>query len=108
MELSFCIGDVQCEGVQDTIVTGVTLEGASWTKGSLALSSELRCLLPPSKLRWGLRSASSATSGRLLFPLYLNELRSTVVAEVHVAPPKNIPAEVWSQRGVGFIMQTIM
>ena len=82
------------------------LEGAGWSKGSLVLSSELRCALPSTRLRWGLKAGKDAGDNRILFPLYLNELRSSVVAEVYVSPPRDLPREVWSQRGVGFVMQS--
>lgn len=103
------VGQTKCDGVQDTIVVGLMLEGASWFKGSLALSSELRCQLPATRLRWTLKSDSKSADendGRILFPLYLNELRTALVAEVYVTPPREIPREVWSQRGVGFVMQS--
>lgn len=103
------MGETTCDGVQDTIVKNLTLEGASWVNGSLMLSSELRCQLPATRLRWGLKkSEPGKDDDRILFPLYLNELRASVVAEVFVTPPRDIPTEVWAQRGVGFIMQSVV
>jgi hypothetical protein len=110
LELSLNVGETACDGVQDTVVVGLMLEGASWARGALTLSSELRCPLPATRLRWTLRKDTPVLPGevdeRILFPLYLNELRTSVVAEVYVTPPKEIPREVWSQRGVGFVMQS--
>ena len=34
---------------------GLLLEGAKWANGSLQLSDELRCSLPPCKLKWQLK-----------------------------------------------------
>lgn len=113
LELSVHVGETTCEGVQDTIVSGLMLEGASWARDSLMLSSDLRCNLPPTRLRWGLKAVKDVTANnveddRILFPMYLNELRSAVVAEVYVNPPKEFPREVWAQRGVGIIMQSVV
>lgn len=105
MELTIDIGESACSGVQDTIVKGLMLEGAGWSRGSLVLSAELRCALPSTRLRWGLKDAGGVDD-RIIFPLYLNELRSSVIAEVYVTPPRELPREVWSQRGVGFVMQS--
>ena len=104
LELSLDIGVTQSTGVQDTIVDGLTLEGATWVDGVFALSSELRCRLPPSRLRWLLRP-SQQSKDIFYFPMYLNESRSSVVAEVLVKPPAHIPKHVWCQRGVGIILQ---
>ena len=108
--MSLDIGLTDCEGVQDTTVKGLLLEGASWAHGSLCLSSDLRCHLPASRLRWNLKSGfdGSNTEGenRILFPLYLNDLRTVLVAELYVVPPRDIPVEVWSQRGASFIIQS--
>ena len=45
----------QAESSQETVVEGLLLEGAKWANGTLQLSDELRCSLPPSKLRWQLK-----------------------------------------------------
>jgi hypothetical protein len=107
LELSLEIGETKCEGVHDTIVEGLTLEGASWTQSSFVLTSDLRCRLPPSRLRWCLRHSQQEKRG-MYFPIYLNESRSSVVVEVLVKPPAHIPEHVWSQRGVGFILQVVL
>lgn len=109
LELSLDIGVSTCEGVQDTVVEGLTLEGVSWRDGALALSAELRSKLPPSRLRWNLKSkrtSSSESDNFIIFPMYLNESRQSVVAEVLLKPPSYLPQQVWSQRGVAFSVQS--
>jgi dynein heavy chain 1 len=109
LELSLDIGVSACDGVQDTVVEGLTLEGVSWRDGAFALSAELRSKLPPSRLRWSLRSKRTSAPDAdkyVLFPMYLNESRQSVVAEVLLKPPSYLPQQVWSQRGVAFSVQS--
>ena len=48
---------------QETVVEGLLLEGAKWANGSLQLSDELRCSLPPCKLKWQLKGQRKVSSG---------------------------------------------
>jgi hypothetical protein len=85
------------------------LEGAQWAsgRGDVVLSDELRCALPSSRLRWCQRS-DSASRGCLRLPLYLNEARKVLVAEVFV-PATNadtLPKHLWSQRGVCLVLRS--
>ena len=103
------MGLTQCEGPQDTAVDGLVLEGAAWSTdgggGGLRLSDVLRCSLPPSRLRWRQRGDGGGSFVRL--PLYLNDARAVLVAEVLVpAPAASVPAGVWAQRGVAVILKS--
>lgn len=108
------MGLTQCEGPQDTAVDGLVLEGAAWgsdgdgaSGGGLRLSDVLRCQLPPSRLRWRQRGDGSSGAAFLRLPLYLNEARSVLVAEVLVpAPAVSGAAGVWAQRGVAVILKS--
>lgn len=86
------------------LVEGLLLEGAQWAEGKgLSLSDNLRCPLPPSRLRWRLRQDKVA--GCLYFPMYLDETRAVLVVEVLVLAPPGaaVPRHIWAQRGVGFV-----
>jgi hypothetical protein len=109
LELYLEIGCAQVEGVQDSVIEGLQLEGAQWTaeSQSLQLTDEVRSPLPPSRLRWRLRGDRPA--GHFAsFPIYLNSSRSELVVEVLLRTPQGIPATVWAQRGVGFVMQAVI
>eukprot|EP01041_Mallomonas_annulata_P000303 gene303-544_t len=91
-----------------TIVEGLVLEGASWRDGNdagLSLSSELRCTLPPSRLRWCRRQDKVAAGDFCSFPVYLNELRTSLVVDVLVRLPSAVNRHVWAQRGTAFVLQ---
>ena len=108
LELYLEIGVDASEGVQDTVIERLVIEGAEWSKGSgLNLSSSLRQSLPLSRLRWK-RRGDQTDADYMPFPVYLNESRSTLIMEVLVRPPDGIPKDVWAQRGVAFIMQSII
>lgn len=109
LELTLEVGQEGCEGVADTIVRSVIVECAQWSeKEGLALSSTLRSRLPPSRLRWGRRASLEAKpedGRRVTFPVYLNESRADLVAEVWVRVPVGESPAVWAQRGVAFVLQ---
>lgn len=88
------------------VVEGLLLEGAHWADGAkgLSLSDSLRCPLPPSRLRW--RQRQDKVPGCMSFPMYLNETRATLVAELLVLAPTSsaVPPHVWAQRGVCFVL----
>lgn len=108
LELYLDIGVDVSEGVQDTLIERLVIEGAEWSKAEgLKFSSALRQGLPPSRLRWKRRNAE-ADNDCMAFPIYLNESRSTLVVEVLVRPPDGIPKDVWAQRGVAFVMQSMI
>jgi hypothetical protein len=112
LELYLEIGCSQAEGVQDSIVEGLQLEGARFspdtvTTGTLELCDEIRSPLPLSRLRWRLRSDRPA-GNFVSFPVYLNASRSELVVEVLLRTPAEVPTHVWAQRGVGFVMQTVL
>jgi len=110
LELQLDIGQTACEGPQDTVVEGLVLEGAAWGSdgpgaAALQLSDALSCPLPPSRLRWRQRTGAAAGDS-LRLPLYLNEARGVLVAEVLLSTA-NAPAvapHVWAQRGVAVIL----
>lgn len=105
LELYLEIGCAIAEGGQDTIVDKLVLESAQWTpEEGLELSPTLRCRLPPSRLRWR-RRCDRPPGDFILFPVYLNETRATLVVEVLVSLPSHVPTHVWVQRGTAFIMQ---
>jgi hypothetical protein len=107
LELYLEVGCVSVSNqLTDTIVEGLYLEGAKCVEmGSVELSEDSKFKLPSSKLSWKLRS-SSPSSNYQLFPLYLNESRSTLVAEVLLAVPQSIPRHIWAQRGVALVLQS--
>jgi len=105
LELYLDIGEEEVEGVHDTVISKLLLESAMWIpQDGLQLSSEIQCRLPASRLRWRRRCDRPHTEYMTL-PVYMNEMRSSLVVEVLVPQPPNIPRYVWAQRGVGLIMQ---
>ena len=108
LELLLEVGQTSSESAADLVVEGLVLEGgASWVDGSLRLTDALRCPLPPSRLRWILRSASPGKGQTLRLPVYLNEGRGVLVAEVLLALSDggpSVPSHVASQRGVSIIL----
>jgi hypothetical protein len=107
LELYLDIGEETITGAQDTIANRLVLECAQWTReGGLELSSSLRCLLPPSRMRWKLRSSDESSSvSCMTLPVYLNDTRRSLVVEVKVPLPSGVPPQAWAQRGVCVIMQ---
>jgi hypothetical protein len=102
-----------------TLVEGLVLEGAQFDSAasSIRLSEELRCRLPLSRLSWRRKQdrpvsvnssiGTEQTQGSYqLFPLYLNEGRGSLVAQVLLQTPGAVPKHVWSQRGVAFVMNS--
>lgn len=106
LELYLEIGEDKINGVQDYIIEGLVLECAEWSKenGLGTKASSLRCRLPPSLLRWR-RKCDRPSSNYKTFPIYLSDARTSLIVEVLLLTPDNIPSNVWSQRGVCFIMQ---
>ena len=87
---------------------GLLLEGAQFSNNSIQLSDQLKCKLPLSQLKWRLKTSRSAGDNVVLFPLYLNDSRTSLVAEVLLSVPKGVPAHVWAQRGVAIVMQATL
>jgi len=105
LELFLEIEKTEIESEQDTIIEELVLEGAIWINESIKLSDELRCKLPPSRLTWRLKNQRPSGS-YIQFPIYLNEARNSLVAEVLVATSKDIAAHQWATRSVAFTMQS--
>lgn len=105
------VGCDKVEGMQDSIVEGLEVEGARWTgdpgSSSLQLCEDLRSALPPSRLRWRQKDEKSKSTC-VAFPLYLNSSRGELVAEVLVMTSErdSVSACTWARRGVAFIMQS--
>ena len=93
------------ENDYDSILEGLTLEGAEWEKfKGLVLSPSLRCQLPNTRARWRKRMDREHKLGK--FPVYLNESRATIIVEGFIEVPAAIPDHVWAQRGVAVILHT--
>ena len=98
-----------------TTIEGLVLESAKWSPSkdskssaeNLELSSDLRCMLPPSRLRW-CRRADRPQGDYLPFPIYRNDSRTSLIAEVLVCLPMTLPKYVWAQRGTGFLLQAML
>lgn len=95
--------------MQDVIVEGLLLEGARCAPSSstLQLCEDLRTNLPPSRLRWRLKTDKPSWCCTA-FPMYLNSSRSELVTEVLLRTEENakLPPSSWAQRGVAFVMQS--
>jgi hypothetical protein len=103
-------------------------EAAAAGAGRLQLADELHCALPSlSRLRWRHKATtlaasvsadahththahthSGADSSMVAFPLYLSSQRTTLVHEVLVRVPADMPKQVWAQRGVAVIFQSAL
>ena len=77
---------------------------ANWSGTSIEIQDHILCALPPSRLRWKLKSESKGDM--VAFPVYLNETRSMKVTEVLVRTPANIPKYIWAQRGVAILLDS--
>ena len=114
MELCLEVDKAVAETAAETVVNGLSLEGAVYANGRLSLTEDLRHALPPSRFVWRPRPASlPAASGgdsRLVLPLYRDQTRSSLVAEVLVYPRDSgaaaVAANVWAQRGVAVVMRS--
>ena len=108
LELYLEVGCDNAEGVQDVIVEGLLLEGAkcALSSSTLQLCEDLRTNLPPSRLRWRLKTDKPSWSCTA-FPMYLNSSRTEMVTEVLLRTEDNakLPPSCWAQRGVAFVMQ---
>jgi hypothetical protein len=89
------------------IVENLLLEGAkvSSQNSALVLCDELHASLPLSVLKWRLKSGEKKENV-VSFPLYLNENRKILIAQVLMETPVDVPKHVWSQRGVALVLQS--
>ena len=107
LELFLDIGINAVEGTMDTVIEGVVLESAHWSAGTgVVLSTDLRCPLPPSRLRWYTSAARKEKYPETItLPVYLNDSRSSLVVEVFLPAPKTLSKLALAQRGVALVMQ---
>jgi hypothetical protein len=93
----------------DGSVEGLVLEGATISTTYLDLSEELRQAMPVCSLQWRPRHDAGAQAQLAgvyhILPLYLNDSRVQLLAEVRVLVASQVPAHVWSQRGVAVLIQ---
>ncbi len=95
-------------------VEGLILGGAQFVDGALQLSDELRNQLPVCNISWRQRRARAAqldsVSAVTSIPLYLNQERKSLVADVLVSIPisAHVSPAVWSQRGVAVVIQSVL
>jgi len=116
LELLLDEPSTSASSMPDTLLHGVTLEGAHWDGRTLSLSDQLVCPLPTCRLRWSLKpgrgpstsaptSPAPASASRVSLPLYLTSLRASLMGEVRLCVPSTLPATVWAQRGVAVVLQ---
>lgn len=103
-------GDHIVPGItQDVLVSGLFIQGAAWSssKHELIFSDELAFALPPSKLKWRLKSLKDQQQGVVLtsIPVYTGESRKNLVCQVLVGTAHGVPAALWTQRSVAIILQ---
>ncbi len=109
LSLAVAFGE-EGEEAQAFAVTDLTLEGASWERGQgLALSSSgIRSPVPLAWLCWRSskdgdkkkRTTKKGSAAPLTLPLYMDERRATLVAQVTVEGQAEAP---WPQRGVALV-----
>ena len=89
----------------DTILRGLVLENATWAEGTLRFSSDLRCRLSSSLLRWRRRQDTAGELEKsVIVPVYLSESRKTLVTEVRLVLSVEVPRLVLAQRGVAIVL----
>ena len=88
------------------LLSGLRLEGAAWTEGSIRTSDAVATRLPTLRLRWVRRAAGAAAEAGLLFPVYLNAARADVLFTVHV-PVQDLTDHTVSQRALAFVVSTL-
>ena len=88
----------------DVMVEGLLLEGAAWKDGSMTLSEDLRTVLPLCQLSW--KPKASSSSEYLTLPLYRDQTRAYLIAQVLVRKPKTASEYIWAQRGVAFVVKS--
>jgi len=98
------VGDSNDKASPDSFTfEGFTLFGASWKTGALALSNDLSFTMPTVRFTWKLVDENNAPTSKLAnVPVYLNTGRTNFLFSINVACPKEIPVELWAQRGVAF------
>jgi len=87
---------------------GLTLFGAAWRDGALAVSNDVSCPLPSTRFTWVKRDKSmdeverdETARGEVYasVPVYLDATRQNFLFSIRLRRPNNIPATVWAQRG---------
>ena len=107
LELYLEIGIGDAEGVADTVVRNLVFECAQWSESDgITLSASLRSRLPISRLRW-CRRTDSPPGNFITFPVYLDTTRANLVVEVLVEVSANVPPEIWAQRSVAIVLQSL-
>eukprot|EP01035_Chromulina_nebulosa_P017680 gene17680-23270_t len=107
LELVLIIDDNSKDLSGGILVEGLILEGAVYSNSSksINISDDLRNLLPISKLRWEQRNHLSSNTV-ISFPMYLNETRNILIADVKIHFPTAIDSTIWAQRGVALTIQS--
>jgi len=88
---------------------GMTLYGASWKDGALAIGSDMSCALPAVRFTWLLRANKTEAqieeaerkNGEFFVtvPVYVDASRQNFLFTVRLRRPVDILPTVWSQRG---------
>jgi len=89
-------------------VRGLSLEGASWSAGALALTDALAVALAPTRFVWrnqeDAHAAQAQAQGRAIaVPVYLSETRTELLFSIDLACPPMPPIQSWFQKSVAII-----
>jgi hypothetical protein len=111
--------EINTEPTSEGAIEGMVVEGANVdthaaSKGHvLQLSEDLRNSLPVSSLQWRPKAHANSNNAQAadgvyrVLPLYLNDTRVHLLAEVRVCVSAAVPAHVWRQRGVAILIQCL-
>jgi hypothetical protein len=111
LELFLDVNDqILAPSSSDAVVQGLIIQGACWDEqqGRIIFSDDLRWTLPPSKLKWRLKSTRSEVAHVSSIPVYMNENRKHLVSQVLLSTSSNVPNAQWAQRSVAFVLQAPM
>jgi len=99
------VGDSNDKASADSFVfEGLTLFGAAWKDAALALSNDVSHNMPSMRFTWVHdpnvnKMKDGAEPGIASVPVYLNTVRTNFLFSLRLRCPKDLPPNVWSQRG---------
>jgi len=95
------VGDANDKESPDSFTfEGLTLFGASWKEGKLCLSNDVAYAMPIVRFTWTKIDPKAKDTEQLAsVPVYINQARANFLFSLRLRCPKDLPPNVWSQRG---------
>ncbi|KAL6068809.1 putative dyneins heavy chain [Balamuthia mandrillaris] len=102
------------------IVHGLSIEGASWMKGQLAVTRDLFTNMPDVRFTWvhvpprgetqpqqGTVDLAVLHKNKVELPVYLNPTRLDLLFSIYLRMPTSLPASYWYQRGAALTVWNV-